>query len=195
MEAIYITTTAMFAVEGLISDFSCVDASPMRVFDSRKKMNDKGLLRGRQISVMRHPSRHEVVFGGWDRDHFTVILCGDVNKPVMNTVRYGRLLSGETVRFTCCLLLRTRENREVVERPGAWFRWLYSTLLKAPSAGGLPHLKKRIRQGQERSLHHFTTGIYRVEVVATLPAQPNCPSREMAAQHGAGVVQYRFIFL
>ena len=43
------------------------------------------------------PSPHDVVSGARDGDHFTVILIGDVNKPMMNAIHFARLLGDETV--------------------------------------------------------------------------------------------------
>ena len=88
-------------------------------------MNAKGLLSGLQalerlsrvpgdppISLVGHPSSHEVVFSARDREHFVLILVEDLNKPVMNAIRYARLLSGETVAIHVQINPSDRERIE-----------------------------------------------------------------------------------
>lgn len=89
------------------------------------EMNNTGLLRSAQvmerfprtsvvppISVARRQSTNDVVVNSMYRDHFVVILVGNLNKPVMNAIRHARLLAGETVAVHIQINLLDEERIE-----------------------------------------------------------------------------------
>jgi len=132
-------------------------------------MNDKVLLRDPlvlerlssvtgvpQISIVRHPLPHEVAFDESDRDHFVVILVGDLTKPVLNAISYARLLAGETLAIH--IRINPSDKRRIEDR---WKNLgIDVPLVVLDSADGsiiqpLTEFMNGIRQRHERSLFTF----------------------------------------
>jgi hypothetical protein len=88
-------------------------------------MNDKGLLRS-PLALERFSSAHgdplplhceisvvpRSLLAARDRDHFAVILVENLNKLVMNAIRYSRLLAGKPVAIHIQINLSAKEKIE-----------------------------------------------------------------------------------
>jgi len=84
------------------NDASFLNASVMERFSIKHEMP--------QVTIVRHTSPHDAAQGSIYSDNFVLIFVEDLNKPVMNAIRYASLLAGEIVAIHIQINLEDKER-------------------------------------------------------------------------------------